>query len=272
MKHTQRPHRARARAAFGALAMIAFAPGCIGAPAADLGPGDAISVTVFRNPDLATEARISPEGTIVFPLIGSIRLAGLTVSDAGEAIAAALREGSFVRDPQVSVSLVEVRSRRVSVLGQVAQPGQYALDGVTVTLTDVLALAGGISESGDTKVVVITDRNGESERIEVDVPAIYRSGDLSRDIELASGDTVFVPTAPVFYVYGAVQRAGAYRLEPGTLVQNALSLGGGLTPRGSERGITIHRRMPDGSVQVMDVSIDDEVGPNDVIHVREGLF
>ena len=85
-------------------------------------------------------------------------------------------------------------------------------------------------------------------------------------------DTVFVPSAPVFYVYGAVQRAGAYRLERDTLVQHALSLGGGLTPRGSERGIMISRRMPDGSLQEFDADLDDAVVENDVIHVKESIF
>jgi polysaccharide export outer membrane protein len=252
--------------------LLTLPPLCLGAPAADLGPGDTISVTVFRNPDLSTETRISPEGTIVFPLIGRVELAGLTVSDAGQLIADALREGNFVRDPQVGVSLVEVRSRRVAVLGHVARPGQYPLDGVPLSLTDALALAGGVTDSGDSKVVVLTDRNGETERIEVDVPAIYRDGDVSRDIELASGDTVFVPTAPVFYVYGAVQRAGAYRVERDTLVQNALSLGGGLTPRGSERRITIRRQMPDGSIRVLDAELTDPVLPDDVVHIKESLF
>lgn len=243
-----------------------------GAAAAELGPGDSISVTVFRNPDLSTEARISPEGTIAFPLIGSVTVAGLTVTDAADTIARALREGNFVRNPEVSVAVVEIRSQRVAVLGHVQRPGQYPLDGTALRVTDVLALAGGITESGDNTVVVMTDRNGATERIEVDVPGMYRDGDLSADIELASGDTVFVPSARVFYVYGAVQRAGAYRLERDTLVQHALSLGGGLTPRGSERGIRIHRRMPDGSLQEIDADADDKVLENDVIYVRESIF
>ena len=254
------------------LAEVAFAQSAAGAEVAELGPGDSVSVTVFRNPDLSTEARITPEGTIAFPLVGSVPVAGLTVTGAADAIARALREGNFVRNPEVSVAVIEIRSRRVSVLGHVQRPGQYPLDGTTLRVTDVLALAGGITESGDNTVVVMTDRNGTSERIEVDIPGMYRAGDLSADIELASGDTVFVPTAPVFYVYGAVQRAGAYRLESDTLVQHALSLGGGLTPRGSERGIRIHRRMPDGSLQELDADADDKVLANDVIHVRESIF
>ena len=258
--------------ALSGLALFAEAQTAAGESDAELGPGDTISVTVFRNPDLSTEARITPEGTIAFPLVGSVPVAGRTVTGAADAIERALREGDFVRNPEVSVAVLEIRSRRVSVLGHVQRPGQYPLDGTALRVTDALALAGGVTESGDNTVVVMTDRNGTSERIEVDVPGMYRAGDLSADIELASGDTVFVPSAPVFYVYGAVQRAGAYRLESDTLVQHALSLGGGLTPRGSERGIRIHRRMPDGSLQVLDADADDKVLANDVIHVKESIF
>ncbi len=237
-----------------------------------LGAGDTVRITVFRNPDLDTETRISSDGSITFPLIGRVHLADRTVAEAGTVIADALRSGNFVRDAQVTVLLLEVRSRRVSVLGHVARPGQYPLDAPDLTLTDMLALAGGITETGDDTVVVITNRNGETQRIEVDVPAMYRSGDLSANIPLVSGDTVFVPNAPVFYLYGAVQRAGAYRLEPDTLVHHALSLGGGLTPRGSERGIRISRQMPDGSVERVNAGLSDPVQAGDVITIRESLF
>lgn len=253
---------------------IAFGSGPSASAADDeqLGPDDTIRITVFQNPDLTTETRISSQGAIVFPLIGEVQLADRTPAEAGEVIAAALREEGYVVDPQVSVSILEVRSRRVSVLGAVAQPGRYALDGPAVRLTDILALAGGITERGDGKVVVMTDRDGATERREIDVAGMYENGDLSGDIELTNGDTLFVPSAPVFYVYGAVQQAGEYRLKPGTLVHSALSLGGGLTSRGSERGIKIHRRMPDGSVQTLEADLDDAVQPNDVIQVGRSLF
>jgi polysaccharide export outer membrane protein len=91
-------------------------------------------------------------------------------------------------------------------------------------------------------------------------------------VELKSGDTVFVPGAPVFYVYGAVQRPGAYRLQAQTSVRSAIALGGGLNPRGTERGLRIHRRMPDGAVRVLDAELSDPVESNDVIKVRESIF
>ena len=237
-----------------------------------LGAGDALRITVFQNPDLTTETRISEQGTILFPLIGEVALSGQTPTAAASRIATQLKQGDFLKNPQVSVAVVQVRSRQVSVLGLVARPGRYALDDTSSKLTDIIALAGGIVPGGDDTVTVMGNRGGKIQKIEVDVPGMYRSGDLSSNIEVQSGDTIFVPRAPVFYIYGEVLRAGAYRLEPNATVMNALSLGGGLTPRGTERGLKINRRMPDGGVKKLEARLADQVLPDDVIYVPESLF
>lgn len=237
-----------------------------------LGAGDTIRITVFQNPDLTTEARISEQGTVVFPLLGELGVAGRTPAEAGALIAEQLRQGRLLKNPQVSVAVVQLRSRQVSVLGSVARPGRYTLDGTSSHVTDILALAGGIDRNGADGVIVIGTRNGRPARIEVNVPAIYRKGDLSNNIELQGGDIVFAPPAPVFYIYGEVQRPGAYRLDPGMAVINALSLGGGLTARGTARGLKIHRRAGDGSLTEVDATLTRAIEPNDVIYVRESLF
>jgi len=236
-----------------------------------LGPGDTVRVMVVENPELTTEGRLSLDGTLGLPLLGEVTIGGHTPADASRLIAAQLRDSKMLRDPHVSVSIVEARSRRVQVLGHVAKPGQYALDGTNEHLSDVLAAAGGRSEDGSDHVVV-TRRDGKEEHFDIDVARMYKDGDLTRDVRLQSGDVVYVPAAPVFYVYGAVQRAGVYRLEDDTSVRAALSIGGGLTPRGSERGISIHRRMPDGSTHDLHAKLTDAVEANDVIYVRESLF
>src|SRR5688572_22622537 len=240
--------------------------------AEQVGPGDLVRITVFQSPELATEARISENGTLTFPLLGEVAIADLAPLEAGQLIAKRLRDGGFARDAQVNVTLLELRSRQVSVLGEVARPGPYPLEQAQQTLTELLARAGGITANGDDNVIVIMRRNGTTERIVVDVPAMYRTGDLSADVELAHGDTIFVPAAPLFYVYGAAQRPGAYRLEPQTSVLRALTLGGGLAPRGTERGLTIHRRMPDGSEKEIAAKLTDLVEPNDIVRVRESVF
>lgn len=237
-----------------------------------LGAGDSLRITVFQNPDLTTETRISEQGTILFPLIGEVTLGGQTPTGAATRIASQLKQRDFLKNPQVSVTVIQVRSRQVSVLGLVARPGRYALDDTSSKLTDILALAGGIVPGGDDTVTVMGKRGGKIKKIEIDVPGMYRSGDLSANVEVQSGDTIFVPRAPVFYIYGEVLRAGAYRLEPNATVMNALSLGGGLTPRGTERGLKINRRMPEGGIKKLDARLADQIQPDDVIYVPESLF
>ena len=232
-----------------------------------------VRVSVFQNPDLTTEARVSERGSINFPLVGEVVIGGLTPADAEARIAQQLSRGKFVVRPQVNLSVLQVRSRQVSVLGQVGRPGRYPLDDVSSNLTDVLALAGGINPSGDDNVVVMLNRNGKPTRTSIDVPAMYRTGDMSHNVRLQNGDVIYVERAPQFYIHGEVQRAGAYRLEPDMTVMQALSVGGGLTARGTLRGLEIHRRMPDGQIQDLSaVRPTDAVQPNDVILVRERLF
>jgi polysaccharide export outer membrane protein len=258
-------------ALLGIAVMLLSAP-VLGQSREALGEGDTVRITVFQNPDLTTETRISERGTITFPLIGEVAIAKLTPAGAEARIAEQLRVGKFLLKPQVSLNVVRVRSRQVSVLGQVARPGRYALDDTSSNLTDILALAGGISPNGDDNVTVMVRRNGKTARLEINVPSMYRTGDLSRNLQLESDDTVFVQRAPVFYIYGEVQRAGTYRLEPGMTVMQALSVGGGVTLRGTDRGLKIHRRTLEGGVQKLDAVLADVMQPDDVIYVRESLF
>jgi polysaccharide biosynthesis/export protein len=241
-------------------------------PAELLGAGDSVRVTVFQNPDLTTEARISERGTISVPLIGEVVIAGLTPEGAAARVADRLTSGKFVVNPQVSLTVQQVRSRQVSVLGEVAKPGRYALDDVSNSLTDVLARAGGISGEGDDNVVVVRTVNGKETRTAIDVPEMYRSGDMSRDMHLQNGDVIYVKHAPQFYLYGEVQKAGAYRLQSQMTVMQAISVGGGLTPRGTLRGLKVQRRTSGGQVETEAVHPTDLVRADDVIVVKERLF
>lgn len=241
-------------------------------PTEILGPGDNIRVTVFQNPDLTTETRISPEGSIRMPLVGDIDLKGLSPGEAVARIAQRYKDGKFLKNPEIGLAVLQVRSRQVSVLGQVAHPGRYALDDTSTKLTDVLALAGGITQTGDDIVSIITARDGKPSKLAVDVSGMVRNADMAANIEIQNGDTIFVQRAPMFYIYGEVQRAGAYRVEKDLNVVQAISLGGGVTLRGTERGIKINRRGTDGNLTKIEAHPADKVQPDDIIYVRESLF
>jgi polysaccharide export outer membrane protein len=236
-----------------------------------LGMGDLVRVTVFRNPDLTTEARVTERGTILFPMVGEVHVAGMTPAQAGTLIARKLRDGRFVVNPEVTVSLAQVNSRQVAVLGAVNKPGRYPLDSQNFRLTDFLAAAGGIAAPGSDHVTLVSSRDGQTTKRDVDLNAIFRDGDLSQNAELRPGDTIYVEKAPMVYIYGEVQKAGAYRLEPHMTVMQALALGGGLSPRGTQRGIKIARRTDKG-VREIDARLTDVVQNDDVIYVAESLF
>ncbi len=267
--------RSSSRCASIAAALLGLATMLVAVPATaqpreTIGAADMLRVTVFQSPDLTTEARVSQRGTIVFPLIGEVAVSGLTPAQAGTRIAQQLKRGGFLVNPQVSVGLLQPYGRQVAVLGQVARPGKYALEDARPRLTDALALAGGITPTGDDTVTVFT--KGNAAKREINVAAMVRAGDLSANIELQNGDTIYVERAPQFYIHGQVNRPGSYRLEPSLNVMQALSVGGGMTLRGTHRGLTIHRRTPEGQVVTVAARLTDPVRADDVIFVPESLF
>lgn len=237
-----------------------------------LGAGDIIRVSVFQNPDLAVETRISEAGTITFPLIGTVPVGGLSIQSAEQTIARMLRDGDFVVQPQVNALVMQYRSAQVSVLGLVNRPGKYPLELASNRVTDVLALAGGIMPGAADIVVVTGTREGKPFHAEIDVPAMTLSGDMSNNIAVQNSDIIYVHRAPQFYVYGEVQRPGAYRIERDMTVMQALAQGGGLTLRGTERGIRVHRRDKEGKIERIEPTMDDPIKADDVIYVRESLF
>jgi polysaccharide export outer membrane protein len=237
-----------------------------------IGPGDMLKIAVFQQPDLTLESRVSDSGRISFPLLGSLALGGLTSDHAERQIARVLEDGGYLRNPQVAIQVSQFRSQQVSVLGNVNRPGRYPIDLQTMRLSEVLALAGGVSEGGGDTVVVTTIIEGTPKRIEVDLTEIFLYGKLDRDLALRPGDAVYVDKAPVFYVYGQVQRPGMYPLERGMTLAQALAKGGGLTLRGTDRGLKVHRREASGDIRANDVRLDEAVRPADLIMVRESLF
>lgn len=256
-----------------AAAPEAAAPATQAAQSLRLGAGDMIHVTVFQNPDLSLDLRVSDGGVVSYPLLGVLQVGGKTVPETETLIRDGLKKGGFVKDPQVTVVLTAIRGSQVSVLGQVNRPGRYPLEQAQMKLSDVLAIAGGsIVQTGSDIVTVVGARNGKPFRTQVDLPRVFAARDAEADILVQNNDVVFVDRAPLVYIYGEVQRPGSMRIERGMTVMQALAGGGGLTQRGTERGITIHRRTEAGKVEELKPTMDSTVQDGDVIYVRESLF
>ncbi len=237
-----------------------------------LGPADYIRVTVFQNPELSVETRVSEQGVVSYPLLGSVALSGLTVSAAEQKIAKLLRDGGFVLKPQVSILLLQIRSNQISILGQIAKPGRYPIESTNSKVSEVIASAGGVVPGGADVVTLVGTRNGKPVKFDIDLPAILQAGKAELDVVVANGDILYVDRAPFFYLYGEVQRPGIARLERGMTVMQALAASGGLTQRGTERGLRIHRRDASGAVRIIEPKMNDFVERDDVIYVRESVF
>ena len=237
-----------------------------------LGPGDSIGVQVFQNPELSVDARVSESGVISYPLLGTVQLGGLTISEAEKKLASSLRTGGFLNSPQVNISLRQVRGNQVAVLGQVSRPGRFPLETFNTRVSDMLAAAGGATATGDDQLILTGQRDGKPFRKIIDIPGLFLNQGAGDDILVAAGDTLFINKAPVFYIYGEAQRPGPYRIERGMTVMQALAQGGGPTARGSETRLRLHRLDGNGIVIQTNPKLTDSIQSGDVIYVRESLF
>jgi polysaccharide biosynthesis/export protein len=237
-----------------------------------LTPGDIVKISVFKNPDLSLDARVSEVGTISYPLIGSVPVSGISLPAAEHKIAQMLKDGGFVLNPQVNILLTQALGNLVSVIGEVKTAGRYSIEAAGGHLAGMLAAAGGIAETGGDVVIVTGMRDGKPFRREIDIVKMFLTGNTADDIEIYGGDTLFVNRAPMFYIYGQVQKPGQVRLERGMTVIQALAAGGGVTGKGTSRGIVRHRRDANGKVREENVSMDDDVRDQDVIYVKESMF
>lgn len=254
-----------------AAAVLAVGAGVAGAAEVLLGPGDVVRLSVYGSPDLSIETRISESGAITFPLLGQVGVGGLSVAAAEKKIGNLLEKGGYLKKAEVNMIITTLASQQVSVLGQVNRPGRYPVEGRRKVL-DLLAMAGGVNADGGDLISLVRTRDGKTTRETIDVVDMVRKGELDKDYEVAGGDIIYVERAPRAYVTGEVQRPGAFRLERGMTVQQAISAGGGLTPRGSDTRLRITRRDASGNPATIEARATDPVQVDDVITVRESWF
>lgn len=254
---------------------IALAPGAsaqTSQPEYVLGPGDNIRIVVFQNPELTLETRVTENGTVTYPLVGTLRVGGLTIPAAQQVISRALQEGNYVNQAQVNILLLQNRGNQVSVLGAVQRPGRFPLETFNTRVSEILAMAGGIAPNGSDVVILTGTRDGKPLRKEIDVAAMFLGNKLTEDILVAGGDVLYVERQPMFYVYGLVQRAGSYRVERGMTFRQALAQSGGPTERGTERGLVVYRRGAEGRIETQNPDLGSPVLPDDVLYVKESIF
>lgn len=242
-----------------------------------LGPRDLVQIKVYQQPDLTQEIRIDDDGTVTLPLVGQVRAAGMTVEAFSRDLTARYKE--FLFNPEITVFVKEYHKREieVSVLGEVARPGFYHFPAGS-TLLDVIAQVGGLSPTSGEKVLVLRPKKkgeaGEADAFVVNAQELFTpAGVKTQNLELFEGDTVQVPRADQYFIFGEVVRPGAYKLEKGTplTVLKAIILAGGFTDKAAKKGIKITRE-EGAEKRNLKADLDTLVHSQDIIIVPESFF
>ena len=249
-----------------------------------IGASDVLSIKVFNEDQLTNKYTVDTDGSITFPLIGRFAVGGKTTRQIEEDLTKALQP-DWLKRAQISVEVAQYRSRSIYVLGEVRQPGRYNIEG-PMTLLEVIANAGSTTPMASNQVIVQRYKEGlpaavsapatpgdarwaEVTRINLDE---MREGKLSANLLLQDSDIILVPAAPRFYVSGMVKTPGSYVLRPGMTVRQAIAEAGGISERGSTRGLKIVRKDKDGKETEVDAKMSDLVRADDVIRVRQRLI
>jgi len=248
-----------------------------------VGAPDALTITVWNQPNLSGKFNVEADGTFTFPLIGRVKAGGLTLRALEAELNKRLADG-YLKNPQVSVSVETYRSQQIFIVGEVRTPGAYPLTG-NMTLIEALARAGSTTSDASGEAIILRAHRGntadaaqgdesnggetrEVVRVQLDE---LETGAWKQNVRLQDGDTIFVSRTGSLYVFGQVKSPGAYRFQPGATVLQALSLAGGVTDRGTTSRMKI-LRVVDGKKQEIKVKLDDSVRAGDTLVVAERLF
>ena len=254
-------------------------------PGPALRAGDSLEISVFNHPELSRTSMVQTDGTVALPFLGKVQAAGRTVDTIAKDITASLRRDYKLRDPRVSVAIASFGERTVYILGRVSSAGAHPLTlSRPLTLIQLISLAGGYQEDADRSRIRIqrTDEKGRRRVLTVDLSGVDREGDMSSDIPLEDGDTVFVPRTEEVSVLGQVGTPGAFIIKAGqslTLLR-AIARAGGFTRLAKPSSVVWVRKTREGlQTRTVDMDAilegqaeDPEVRPGDVLFVPERAF
>lgn len=236
-----------------------------------VGEGDVLKVTVYDHPDLETTVRVGGDGTVLFPLIGQLKILGLTVNQISEKLGVALADGYLV-NPQVAVFVQEFRSRKVVIMGQIGRPGLYELSGPT-SLLELISKAGGLTQdAGASATIHRHSADGKEKVIQVNLKRLLEDGDSSLDQVLVNDDNIFIAQAGMVYVTGEVRKPGSYKAEKNLTVIMAITEAGSFTNLAAKGRVKIIRKV-NGQEEILEkVPMNMVVLPDDVVVVPESFF
>lgn len=235
-----------------------------------VGSGDVLKIDVYDNPDLKTTVRVTTNGTIVMPLLGQVTVSGLKVSDVTKKLTRLLADGYLV-NPQVNIFIEDFRSKKAVILGQIYRPGIVELRGTT-TFLEAISSAGGLKEAAGDVATIKRISGAKQEVIIVDIKSMVEGGDLSHNIPIHDGDTIYISKGGMCYVTGEVKNPDAYSCNKDTTVLKLIARSGGFTGKASKSSVRIVRLVDGKKTIYKDVDLHSDVQANDIIVVPESFF
>jgi polysaccharide biosynthesis/export protein len=254
---------------------IAVAAAPVVQPSYQIGAQDELKITVFDAEELTGSYRVDGDGFISFPLLGRIAVGGATLGETQEKLRMMLSK-DYIKNPQIRVDVAEYKSQSIIVSGEVRAPAEIRVTGA-MTLLRALAQAGSPLSSASSELTIARQKKGASGAPSAENAEVIRINwrDLQigklNDVTLQDGDVIFVPKAQTFFIEGYVRNGGTFVLEPGLSVEQAIALAGGLTERGTNRGIKATRTL-NGKTSEVELKLSDKVQAGDVIHIKQRLF
>jgi polysaccharide export outer membrane protein len=246
-----------------------------------VGPQDVLGISIWNQPSFSGKFPVDADGGFTFPLIGKVLAGGLTLHAIREELIKRLKDG-YLKDPQIAITVEEFRSQRIFVMGEVREPGSVTMTG-PMSLVEALAQARGTTTAASKDLLIVRAPGGTvpsgpltveqvaaADAIRVDLAAL-QNGDLSKNVPLRDGDTIFVPRAGTAYVFGQVRTPGLINVTRETTVLQALALAGGVTDRGAPGRIRIIR-VVNGRKEELKAKMDDLVQSGDTLMVPQRYF
>jgi polysaccharide biosynthesis/export protein len=237
-----------------------------------VGPQDLLNITVYGEPQLSGRLRVDNDGSFPFQYLGRVKAEGLTTAQIEQVLRDGLGDG-YLRNPQISVEVVEYRSQSVFVTGEVRLPNKYSLPGNS-TLMDVLTLAGSVTSNAGNWVQITHAKPGAkalgpATAAEYDVRVSLRDIQTGKaqNVFVKDGDTIFVPKTERVFVVGQVRNSGAIPYEEGMTVFEAISAAGGITEKGSNNRVEIIR-IENGQRKTINAKPTDILKPGDQVNVK----
>jgi polysaccharide export outer membrane protein len=223
-----------------------------------IGPSDLLEIKAIESDKFTTTERVDMNGNVNLPFLDDVNVSNLTPIQAEEKIEDLLREEGFIKNPHVDVFVAEHKSKSVSVLGFVNEPGNYEMFG-DMTLLDALAMAKGLGEGAGTIAYITRTENGTQSKIMVDLDDLLKMEDTpgQGNLQLRAGDKVYVPEASNVFVDGAVRTPGSYPINEGeTTLSQAIVMAGGVASYADEGDINLVRYTGNGKREVINVDLE----------------